>query len=362
MEIRVTRGPLDAEKLGAVARLYGAYDKKYASIDFCRLIFNENPSGYSFHSFAYEDDRIVGHCATIPMEIYAGNKTELSAKAEALFLEGTYRSARLQEGNLEVPAVVGIAAYLYKATLEEPSIKVVHGICDDVIGLIHRMAGCNRRAVRQRKYLFITSPGFVFRSSGSPARKMALAVVFAVQQALWGFFSAVLLVSLRLFSYRHTAGESGQPIESMTAPPETLISENQWTLARNEANLSWFFRTGLLETVATRDPVRQCAIIKKNAGPGQDLEIVAFNSTGGGILDSVGLLYHVIKRARKLKAGRVVFSDLALHEKKKGLELAGTLLGFAGRDEEALIFLKSRDSFYTKKGSVSFTPLLHSVF
>ena len=362
MEIKVIKGPLDAEMLGAVARLYGTYDKKYSSIDFCRTIFNENPSGYSFHSFAYVEGKAVGHCATIPMEIYVNGKTELSAKAEALFLEGEHRSKLIKEGNLEVPAVVSIAAYLYKSTLEEPSIKVIHGICDDVIGLIHRMAGCKRRTARQTKYMFISSPKFISDSGSSLRKKLALGAVFVLQQILLNFFYVVLLISLKLSSYRHIVGDSNQPIQFMTIPPDALTNENTWTLARNAANFSWFFKTGLFETVTTKDPIRQCAVIRRNLEDGHDLEIVAYNSVGGGGFEALGLLYCIIKRAKETKAGRVVFYDSALHEKKAGVQLASRLLGFVSRNEEALIFLKSNDSFFLRRDSVLFTPLLHGVF
>ncbi len=361
MEIKVTRGPLDSELLGAVARLYGSYDSKYGSIDFCRVIFNDNPSGYSFHSFAYDDGRIVGHCATIPMEIFARGRTELSAKAEALFVDDDHRSRLVKEGNLEVPTGVAIAAYLYKSTLEDPTIRVVHGICDDVIGLVHRMAGCRRRTARQTRYMCIVSPGFVSRSGGDPVRKLSLWAAFVVQQALSLLVRAALLVSLKLSSCRHMKGDSGQPIDFLTAVPDELGNGGRWTLARSAANFTWFFRTGLLETVATGDPLRQCAVIKRNAQPGHDLEIVDFKSVGGGVLDSLAILSAVTVRARATGAGRVVFSNLALRGDGQ-LERASTLLGFWRRKEEALIFLKSMDSFYTKKDSMQFTPLLHSVF
>lgn len=268
----------------------------------------------------------------------------------------------IKEGNLEVPVPVAIAAYLYKATLEEPSIRVVHGICDDVIGLIHRMAGCRRRSVSHRKYMFICSARFVSDSGGPLRKKLTLGVVFAVQQALLNLFRLILLISFKLSSYRHVVGDSDQPIEFLTVPPEKLVSKDTWSLARNKSNLSWFFRTGLLETLSAGNPTRQCAVIRKNLKDGQDLEILDFKSEGGGTLEALGLLYCIIKRAKETRAGRVVFSNLALHEKKGEVQLASKLLGFAGRNEETLIFIKSNDGFFLRKNSVLYTPLLQGVF
>jgi hypothetical protein len=362
MEIKVTKGPLDAEHLHMIAELYGSYDKKYASVDFCRKIFNENPSGYSYHSFAYDNGEAIGHCATIPMEIYARGETELSAKAEALFLKAEHRSKQVKEGNLEVPAVVAIAAYLYKFTLEDPRVRVIHGICDDVIGLIHRMAGCRRRATNYKKYVFISDSKFMSKAAYPLWKRVAFGTVFTLQQALFGLSYLVLLLSGKLLSYEFRVGSSNQPIEFIASAFDASSYENVWTLAMHPANLSWFFDTDLLETVTTKHSVRQCAVIKKNQQQRGDLEVVAYNSLHGGILGAIGILYYVIRRAKEYGAGRVVFSNLALQGGAGSLQSASKLLGFVGRNEESLIFLKASDDFFLKKGSFLFNPLLHAVF
>src|SRR5262245_66483117 len=87
LTIVLERGPGSEESLDAIAATYGTVDRRYADREFCRIVFNENPSGYSYHAFVKDGDRVVGHYAVIPIRTRSRGVLVTSGKGEALFLD-----------------------------------------------------------------------------------------------------------------------------------------------------------------------------------------------------------------------------------------------------------------------------------
>src|SRR5262245_32218452 len=87
LSIVLERGPISDESLDAIGATYGTVDRRYADREFCRIVFNENPSGYSYHAFVKDGDRVVGHYAVIPIRTRARGVLVTSGKGEALFLD-----------------------------------------------------------------------------------------------------------------------------------------------------------------------------------------------------------------------------------------------------------------------------------
>ena len=121
VEIVTCEGPLDADRLGWIADLYGRVDPKYAETAFLEHLFSHAPAGPALHAFALADERPVGHCAVVPM--FAGNdvRTLLCGKVEALFVEEGHRGRRRDAP----PVAVQMRDRLYELASEK-GIELLH--------------------------------------------------------------------------------------------------------------------------------------------------------------------------------------------------------------------------------------------
>jgi hypothetical protein len=362
VEITIITGPLGEDLLQAIARMYGSHDKKYSSLSFCRTVFNENPSGYSFHAFAKDDDKIVGHYAVIPVEICARGRTGLSAKGEALFLERDYRSESILNGNKDIPLGIGLAARLYDFALQQ-DIKVVHVIADSNIGVIHRMAGCTKRVVEQTKSVFILDSEIPGGPDSSPARVWASRVIFLFQHILLSFFCLLSLLCRRSIVLHGKEVDGSETFfERMCNSKDGPAEAETWTIAKNKANLLWFFRTGLLEVVTTDGSAGEYIVTRRNPEPGSDVEIVDSSVSGGTALVVIKLLCGAIARATKEKAGRVVCYSSPSDDKRNRLMPFMRLFGFVSKIEKRPIYLRSTDHFFLDAKSIVFTPFFYCTF
>ena len=362
MEITIIKGPLGEDLLQAIARMYGSHDKKYSSLSFCRTVFNENPSGYSFHAFAEDDDKIVGHYAVIPVEICARGTRELSAKGEALFLEKDYRSESILNGGKDTPLGIGLVARLYDFALQQ-DIKVVHVIADNSIGVIHRMAGCTKRVVEQTKSVFILDSRILGGPDGNPARVWASRVVFLFQHVLLSFLRLLSLFCRRAVVLHGKEVDGSETFfERMCNCSFGQAEAETWTVAKNKANLLWFFRTGLLEVFRTEGSSGEYVVTRRNTEPGSDVEIVDYSVSGGAGLAIIKLLCVAITRAKKEKAGRVVCHSSPSSDKSNKLMPFMRLFGFISKKEERSVYLRSTDHFFLDAKHIVFTPFFYSTF
>jgi hypothetical protein len=362
VEITVMKGPLGEDLLQAITTTYGSHDRKYSSLSFCRTVFNENPSGYSLHAFARDKDRIVGHYAVIPVEICGRGKRELSGKGEALFLERRYRSELIRNGNEDLPLGIGLAVRLYNFALQQ-DIAVVHVIADSNVGVIHRMAGCRQGVVEQTKSVFVLDTRVSSGSDGSPARLWASRAIFLCQHVLLSFFRLLSLFSRKpIILHGKEVDGSDTFLDHMSKYNCGQAEAETWTIARNRANLLWFFRTGLLEAVRTDSFSRQYIVIRRNSEPGSDVEIVDSNLSAGAGLSAIGLLCAVIARAKTEKAGRVVSHSSLPRDRTNKLLLLMRLFGFVSKTEKRFIYLRSNDHFFLDAENIAFTPFFYSTF
>ena len=362
VEITIIKGPLGEDLLQAIARMYGSHDKKYGSLSFCRTVFNENPSGFSFHAFAKDADKIVGHYAVIPVEICARGETELSAKGEALFLEKDHRSVSIVNGGKDTPLGIGLVARLYDFALQQ-DIKVIHVIADSSIGVIHRMAGCTRRIVEQTKSVFILDGKISGGPDDSSGRVWALRAIFSFQHILLSFFRLLSLLCRRSVVLHGKEVDGSETFFERMCNCNGGQSEGEtWTIAKNKANLLWFFRTGLLEVARTDGSAGEYVVTRRNTEPGSDVEIVDYGVSHGPGLAIIKLLCVVITRAKKEKAGRVVCYSSSSNDKSHRLMLFMRLFGFVSKKEERSVYLRSTDHFFLDAKNIVFTPFFYSTF
>jgi hypothetical protein len=362
VEITVMKGPLGDDLLRAISTTYGSHDKKYSSVSFCRTVFNENPSGYSFHAFARDGDRVVGHYAVIPVEICARGKSQLSGKGEALFLERRYRSQSIRNDNKDMPLGIGLAVLLYDFVLQQ-GVTVVHVIADSNIGVIHRMAGCRKEVLEQIKSVLILDSRSLGGAGSSLTRTWASRAIFLFQHILLSFFCTLSLFSRKsVVMYGKSASGCGPFIDHMLGCSNEHVEAETWTIARNRANLSWFFSTGLLEVVATDGSAPEHIVVRRNAEPGSDVEIVDYDFSSGAGLSAIKLLCSVVATAKKEKAGRVLHYSSPSSDKRNKLLPLMRLFGFVSKTEKRFIYLRSSDHFFLDAANIAFTPFFYSTF
>src|SRR5438132_12144122 len=172
VEIVTCEGPLDADRLGWIADLYGRVDPKYAETAFLEHLFSHAPAGPALHAFALADERPVGHCAVVPM--FAGNdvRTLLCGKVEALFVEEGHRGRR---GDAP-PVAVQMRDRLYELASEK-GIELLHAYVRPEVG---RILDLTPIRVGERSLVAIVQP----RALNTPAQRAVAAILATLQSIL----------------------------------------------------------------------------------------------------------------------------------------------------------------------------------
>src|SRR5262245_35718046 len=157
LSIVLERGPVADDSLDAIAATYGTVDRRYADREFCRIVFNENPNGYSYHAFVRDGKSVVGHYAVIPIRTRARGALVTSGKGEALFLDEAHRRSAVAtpEGG-EMPAAMALMRLVHQRALED-GLAVIHNITSPEIGVIERLLGFRPLAVRLDQVHFLAT-------------------------------------------------------------------------------------------------------------------------------------------------------------------------------------------------------------
>lgn len=295
-EIRTIVGPLDDGGLAAIAGLYGRTDAKYGSHAYLRHLFVDNPYGWSLHSFAYDGNTPVGHCAAIPVRARTDRGTVMSGKVEAYFVDERYRGRSLA---LELLAAVSDAA-------EEHGIDPLHAYVTPRVGAIFERAGYRAHVTGARPYVLVSS------AHGAPMRVLA-----AGQSALASLAGAVL-----------RAGRVR--IEATTDGDAALVDPGQvgtsWTIAGSDS-WTWFAASGFI-SVLELDGAR--ALVAQQ-GPGQPLHLLGWRPPRNSARAAVALLAGSTRVARERSASTVRVQPWAGIGGEKTLVRACRLLALAPR-------------------------------
>ena len=120
---------------------YGNFSRRFQSPGFCRTVFNDNPYGYSYHSFAYDGERVVGHYSLVPQAVSDRGKRVLSARGEGLFLDEAYRSRVVEVDGRRMPCGVALMKPLYARALAD-GVMLIQGRGPLNVGmLLERLLG-----------------------------------------------------------------------------------------------------------------------------------------------------------------------------------------------------------------------------
>lgn len=355
MDIKLIKGPLCQEFLEAIASLYGSYDNKYKSVDFCRIQFNENPSGYSLHAFACDRNKIVGHIAVIPIEIYVNGERQLSGKAEAFCVKEKYRT-KLIDGSY-----IGIIlpTELFKFAIDE-GIEVIHLIANEKVGMIHKTAGCKKINIHSKNFIFFINK-YTESLRNKIVLKMIFRIIFITQRWMYKFLYLISLffpkITINNVSHEN---EEIYKIQFEIKPDNNLFIKDKWSIAKSKSNILWFFRTGIIDVYRIGNSNEEYIILRKNLTPNGVVEIVDCRlNIKSGFPNLIFLLCYIIQRAEKEKASMIIISDQVLSSK---LKIVIRFFGFLKKTSKIGFYVKSNEQFFLREENILFNPFFYATF
>ena len=349
LDLSVTRGPLTDEALGAIAATYGTVDPRYASRDFCRILFNENPIGYSYHAFVRDGETVVGHYSVIPMRVRARGTTVISGKGEALFLSPPYRATPVVTPAGEVLAGIAMMKSLHDYALAD-GLTFIHSITSPGVGMILRMNGS--RALRlslDQVHFMVQAP----KRARVLSRAQGARLLAGGQRVLLAATRAGLRVSA---APEVEVNSSTHEMQSLVALAGTDSGDGAtWSISRDLETLKWMRRVGRLDVVSIIGRPEHFAIVTRGDSRELLLWSVPPGSRRNGLAIVCGLLSETVRQG-----GRVLsLSRRVVIGGGSSLRLALRLLGFYPKKIPITIYTKSRDDFYLQSATVDFSRLFN---
>jgi hypothetical protein len=361
MELQLLKGPLDDARLAAIADLYGAYNRKYRDVAFCRRLFNENPHGYSLHALlVHESGRTVGHYGAIPIDILVDGERRLSGKGEAFVVHEGHRGATLSLPG-EEPMACGLAMplHLYRFARNQ-GMELVHMIADPAVGLIHRMTGCRALPIRHVKARLAVRPLPAPSPDRAAWRTVARTALAAGQSLLSGIAAGALAGGPAARVWR---GADLTPAALARIAADACPGAG-WTVAVDAPLLAWLGSTGDLDVIALDEAMDDYAVVCGRVGDAPAREIVLWRQRSGGIPAAVRLLAAVVRHARHLGDATVACSHGAAWDAAElaRLRAAGRHLFFHESERSANLYVHTADRYYLDAQNLRFTPIFYSVF
>jgi hypothetical protein len=349
IEIRTIRGPLPDEQLGWVTQLYGPVDPKYASLDFVRYQFNENPYGWSAHAFAIDDDAPVAHSCAVPFRARRNGKELVAGKIEAVVVGESHRGQRLPSG--ESIAVATLKA-MY-AFAHECGIPVLFGLAPPRVAAVHERAGCRRIEVDAPTYILFTHPLQASREWSLPRRAAAAALGM-----LQNVVAAIAFTIARL-----AARSSGRARLEAPRPQDVELgrvaeSSEAWTVAGEDA-WAWYTGSGLLRRLALDSGrgYEALALVPEDGS----VQIVAWRpARAGSVVAAVLMLGEARRLARRGGAPTLRFHSWSDSHADALLARACRLLCFARRRTTELVV--HADDTALLDARIQLTPFFYVTF
>ena len=323
IDFLVISGHADERELGWIASLYGEVDAKYASLDFLRHQFVDNPIGWSAHVFALDEGRPVGHVAAVPCRARTGSSELVAAKVEALVVAPSHRGRRVDGRSLPV-----VMSERLRETARERGAVVLFALATDQANRVFERAGFHPVQHGAFSLVLVTRP-----QTRSQNRRVAsgLVALMVVQR----FVLAVAFGAARL-----GAGFPSVSIRTPDARDAELTASSPrsgWTISGDD-NWAWLTGSGLLHTVEISGPHGSRAVVRLPSGAGDDApaQIVAWEPRRPGARSAILLLGFVARHAHAAAAPTVRFQPWPDNVHAHNLERMCRRLGFVRRSIVAL--------------------------
>lgn len=355
-KITCLKGPLDHEWLAHIARLYGHYDPKYGSVEFCRYIFNNNPHGYSLHVFAvHHSGEVIGHYGLIPLTITEGESRRLSGKGEAFVVRSDYRDASIIQGNKDVLIGLALPRALYRFARQQ-GIPIIHLISSERIGFIHRKAGCRHVIVEEQKYFFLN-----FSRRKETLKNIRWNILGCAQNILYYFWKPLLPGKRKKLSCIPGSSITPQQVKTISGCLNIAGKDDKWGLAMDAETLAWYMKVGLFDIITSPYDAETFAVIR--TVPRESVEVVAAHVPGTSYIRGLQLLKKIVKHGKAHKAPIVFFTKGALFgNARKVFPGAGYILGFLKKHAPTGLYLKAGDSNYLDGSRLRFSPFFYAAF
>lgn len=353
LKIEVIKGPLSNQQLMSIANLYGKVDAKYASIDFCRYLFNDNPFGYSYHCFALNQDKAVGHIALIPVSVETPTQKIVSYKAEAFVIEAEYRDEWVKVTGEELPIGLALPKYLYQYA-DEQQIELIHLLADNEIGKIHLFAGCIQLPIESNEqFLILDSKVFTQRQT-ELEKKILIRCISIWQQ---------IVIGISLFFIKRAVSKDKyvKVIDGFKSflPKLPVHNHYQWSISQTEGFLTWFYQSPYIKVYTYKNSLDDYIVVKESEYPGRATEIIDFKFQRQSLKVFCRLIYSIITKAKSVDASSVCFKNF--HHKKVPIRFKRALLimGFLSKRSEKICYLRTKDSYYHFKDNLSYNQLFY---
>jgi GNAT superfamily N-acetyltransferase len=351
LSLSLTRGPLSDEGLDAIAATYGMIDHRYASREFCRTVFNENPFGYSYHAFVRDDDLVVGHYAVIPMRARARGAAVISGKGEALFLAESHRRSGIGTATGELPAAFALMKAVHEYALAE-GLAVIHNITSPEIGVIERMLGFRALEVWLDQLHFLITLPKVHELRQLSYRALAARFLSVAQRVLLAAMRTALRITAAPAIEVNSSAHAEQHLSALAA---AAAGAGTWTISRDLETLRWLRRLGRLEIVSLRGRPEHFAVMTK----GNARELLLWNVPAGAVKNGLAIACALLAGSVRDRAGRVSMTRQLAAQGGSSLRLAVRILAFVPQRIPITIYAKSVDDFYLRSTNLDFTRLFH---
>lgn len=339
LDVVAIDGPLDTDRLGWVADLYGAVDPRYRRREFLDHLCTRGPAGPALHAFAVADGAPVAHAAVIPTPARRGNESLRAGKLEALYVAESHRGRR-RDGTAVVRLVLDALYELADAR----GYQVIHAF---VVPRVGRTIGFTRLdGVAPPSLVALLRPS---RTGTAAAAERSLATAQLAVRAISG-------IGLRALGARASA----PLVRPVAADDATLLetpalSSTAWAVVADGA-LDWYATSPYVRVLEPGDGSR--ALVQLPGWPREPLRVAARDAPSG-MKSAIVLLNAAARLARETGAATL---RLQLSHRDTSLRRAARALGFVERDDLTTLWVRTADPALARADTVVPTPFLYLGF
>lgn len=352
-------GPLDDERLGWVAALYGQADPRWADLGWVRHLCVDNPSGAAVHAFALDGlGRAVGHCCVLPMATRVGGvaKPAVSGKIEGLFIEPANRGDTVEHEGRQTPLAMALIRALYDFA-ESRAMGLLHSYSEPALGRLHRIARTLPVVVPTTVRAGVLTPAAVAANGDTPRDRLVRRVLGTAQRTWAGLLGLAARATLLRPGRAAVRDPSGFPPSAMAAAPPP---PGRWLIDGIDAP-GWYTSSPALRVVALPGVRPPLALVRWPGAPGEAVQLVAVDLVGGGLRQALALVAAVATTARRAGAPLLRWAswdgpDTAL------VDRACVLLGFPIVERKLTLYCRASAAPFQDLEGVAPTPFLTAIF
>jgi hypothetical protein len=356
-ELVLADGPLDDERLGWVAALYGQADPRWSDLRWVRHLCAEDPSGAPVHAFAIADDgRAVGHCCVLPMATRVGAARAVSGKIEGLFIEPAHRGDVVEHVGRATPLAMAMIRALYDFA-EQRGMGLLHSYSEPALGRLHRIARTLPVTVPMTVRAGVLRPAAVAANAQTRRDRTIRRVAGTLQRAWAGTAALAARATLLRPGRADVRDPSGFPPAAMAVAPPPA---DRWLIDGLDAP-GWYTRSPALRVVALPGVRATLALVRWPGAPGEAAQLVAADLAGGGLRHALALVGAVAAAARRAGAPQLRWMAWDGPDTEH-LDRACRLLGFLVVERELTLYCRASAPPFDDEPTPIPTPFLSAIF